>query len=606
MDKAHLQNQFNTLCNHLISLRNDRGYWTGYLSSSALATAVSIVAIRLDGADGSEQKVQRGLHWLYLNVNQDGGFGDTPESESNISTSLLCYAAISYCRQNGDRGSDILSGIEGYLNTRNINLKSGNLIKSILDFYGKDLTFSVPILSMLVICGVLGSEAVRMIPQLPFELSLFPNSVYRLFNLQVVSYAIPALIAVGIFSFDQKRGKNFLLRLIRRKSIKPSIRKLERIMPESGGFLEAIPLTAFSSMCLMSSNQEENIVVPKAIEFLNRQQRSDGGWPIDTDLSIWVTTLSIKAMDRKINSYLTEESVDLLRDHLLSRQYKSKHPFNDAPSGGWGWTNYSGSVPDADDTPGAIVALLDLYEGTIEENVAIINGCRWLTGIQNSDGGIPTFCKGWGRLPFDRSCADLTGHALLAWCKAMDILGDAIPSAFQNQFRKSIINAVAFLINEQDESGYWLPLWFGSQKTDNKTNPAYGTAKVGIYIHDCLPCKSLDSKVTTKLNKLLLKSVTYLSSQQNEDGSWGAIKGVPGTIEETSLAVSLLTYYDMQAALKGIEWLEQEYKNYGLRPNPIGLYFATLWYDEQLYPLTFYLEALRRNLEHNDFSNKIL
>ena len=43
------------------------------------------------------------------------------------------------------------------------------------------------------------------------------------------------------------------------------------------------------------------------------------------------------------------------------------------------------------------------------------NGIRWLLDLQNRDGGIPTFCRGWGALPFDRSATDLTAHALRAW-----------------------------------------------------------------------------------------------------------------------------------------------------------------------------------------------
>jgi hypothetical protein len=39
---------------------------------------------------------------------------------------------------------------------------------------------------------------------------------------------------------------------------------------------------------------------------------------------------------------------------------------------------------------------------------------RWLLDLQNGDGGIPTFCRGWGALPFDRSAPDLTAHALRA------------------------------------------------------------------------------------------------------------------------------------------------------------------------------------------------
>ena len=45
----------------------------------------------------------------------------------------------------------------------------------------------------------------------------------------------------------------------------------------------------------------------------------------------------------------------------------------------------------------------------------VAEGLKWLLGLQNSDGGIPTFCRGWGTLPFDRSSPDLTAHAIRAW-----------------------------------------------------------------------------------------------------------------------------------------------------------------------------------------------
>ena len=45
---------------------------------------------------------------------------------------------------------------------------------------------------------------------------------------------------------------------------------------------------------------------------------------------------------------------------------------------------------------------------------AVDRGVKWLLDLQNRDGGWPTFCRGWGKLPFDRSGADLTAHALRA------------------------------------------------------------------------------------------------------------------------------------------------------------------------------------------------
>lgn len=597
MDKHQLENQYKILCNTLIAEQNSNGFWTGKLSSSALAVAVSIVAIKLKNLPNHEDRVTKGLQWLFNNVNADGGFGDTPESESNVSTSFLSYAAITFCQTKVLDGSTILNGIEKYLESQNINLKSGNISKSVLSHYGKDYTFSVPILSMLMICEMLGEEDIQKVPQLPFEFTLLPASLYRFFNMQVVSYAIPALVGVGIYTFKMRNRSNFVVKAIRNKSIKPAINKLNALVPESGGFLEAIPLTAFVSMCLISCGYADNSIVKKGINFLNNLQREDGSWPIDTDLSTWVTTLSIKALGDNLFSTFNPESIELIKKHLLNLQYKEKHPFNGAIPGGWGWTIYSGSVPDADDTPGAILALLEMYKGNDDETKAITDGCKWLVNLQNRDGGIPTFCKGWGRLPFDQSCADLTGHTLLALIRSVDGLGDKISASEKATFKRCIQKATIYLQKNQHRLGSWMPLWFGNQQTSDKKNPVYGTAKVATYIQDCLNCKWIDYKLRTELQLMLTSAQKYLLEQQNNDGSWGGYNGVVGTIEETSLAISALVQKDREVCIKGFEWLEKKYNTNGLISNPIGLYFATLWYDEKMYPLTFYIEALRRGLE---------
>src|SRR6185295_19121662 len=43
---------------------------------------------------------------------------------------------------------------------------------------------------------------------------------------------------------------------------------------------------------------------------------------------------------------------------------------------------------------------------------AWVAGWRWVESLQNADGGFPSFCRGWGTLPFDRSGADLTAHVM--------------------------------------------------------------------------------------------------------------------------------------------------------------------------------------------------
>ena len=597
MKQNKFDNQYDELVKLLKSERNEAGFWNGKLSSSALATAVSIVALKINGDSADDALILNGLEWLLNNINPDGGFGDTPGSKSNVSTSLLSYGAINYCLTSNIAAKETILRIERYLSQQKLDVNSNDITSSILSFYGNDYTFSVPILSMLIVCGVLNKDSCRKIPQLPFEFTLLPASWYRLFNLRVVSYAIPALIGVGIFIFKTRKRHNLIMRWIRKRSIQPALRKLEKIVPESGGFLEAIPLTAFVVMCLISSGISQSSVVTKGISFLRNLQRTDGSWPIDTDLSTWVTTLSVKALGPQISEEFSTIEINQLVNHLNSIQYKDIHPFNLAQPGGWGWTNLSGAVPDVDDTAGAIIALLELCKNGKDLSEAIILGSQWLTTLQNKDGGFPTFCKGWGRLPFDSSCADLTGHALLALTKSVEILGDQIDNELKNTMKQCIARSFGFLWKAQHENGSWIPLWFGNQDTTDRKNRVYGTAKVAIYLNDSIKCQSLDANIKNHIENLLSRANRYLLDQQNEDGSWGGEAGIAGTIEESSLAISALIGKDQVAIQKGFEWLEIEYKKNGLRSNPIGLYFAMLWYDEKLFPLIYYIEALRRYLK---------
>ncbi|MBP7730948.1 MAG: squalene--hopene cyclase [Bacteroidales bacterium] len=585
-------NRYISLRDRLLAERNKEGFWSGRLATSALATAVAIVSLKVAGKEIDRERIALGFNWLCRNINTDGGYGDTLGSVSNVSTTLLCYGAIRYC-QTGDNGLPVIQRIEAWLGEKGITFNKETITGSILNFYGKDYTFSIPILSMLIICGIIPPSSAQKIPKLPFELALLPPSFYRFFNLHVVSYALPALIAVGIYQFTLRKRGGLHNISFKKLFVKSAINKLNTLVPPSGGFLEASPLTGFVSMCLIAAGVTENETISKGIEFLRNQQREDGGWPIDTDLSTWVTTLSIKALGSDIYEVLNEDEINILRNHLLRLQFREKHPFNGAKPGGWGWTSYSGSVPDADDTSGAILALLEIYSGSKEEITALQNGCRWLIDIQNKDGGFPTFCKGFGKLPFDSSCADITGHSILALLKTAEQLNSKLSPELLKKIDKSVLRAKEYLVENQRADGSWVPLWFGNQLTDDKTNPVYGTAKVCTYLSDCIAFKRPEPDFLHEIAQLITKAQGFLISQQNGDGSWGGSKGIPGSIEETSLALSALTPGNEEICTKGLQWLERWEK---LTPVPIGLYFAMLWYDEYLYPLIFYTEAIRRYL----------
>src|SRR5207237_4858791 len=81
--------------------------------------------------------------------------------------------------------------------------------------YGKDRTFSVPI---LMNCALAGLAPWAEVPELPFELACLRQPWYRSARLPVVSYALPALIAIGQAIFHHRRPRTPLLRMIRRRA----------------------------------------------------------------------------------------------------------------------------------------------------------------------------------------------------------------------------------------------------------------------------------------------------------------------------------------------------------------------------------------------------
>lgn len=592
MDKQEIQNRINEIGRLLIDERNREGFWTGKLSSSALGVAVAVAALHFDDSKSNAAEIQKGIDWLNKNINSDGSYGDTPESQGNVSTSLLVYAALNLYASD-ETVKETQQKIAAYLSSLKIDVHSPKVAEFILAHYQKDYTFSVPILTMCGLCGVPGDDAFNYIPQLPFELSLLPRRFYRLLNLSVVSYAIPALVAVGIVIFKQKKSSLFW-RIVRRFSVKRAMAILHRMLPESGGFLEAIPLTAFVALSLINSGFAETEVVKKGIQFLKRTQREDGGWPIDVDLSTWVTSLAVKSFRSELDGFLDSDEQDKIADHFKLIQNQRVHPFNGTGPGGWGWTSFSGSVPDGDDTPGAILALLKLQP---KEKVKkeVLAGAKWLKELRNNDGGFPTFSRGWGKLPFDQSCADLTGHGLLAVSAVLEMYRNEMNKKDARILESIFAGALKYLEVKQSENGSWLPLWFGNQQNEGHLNPVYGTARVVTYLKDAALHNWLSGLVKTRLEKMIRKGNDFLVSVQNEDGSWGGDKNIPGTIEETALAISaLISDKNHEICASGLKWMDRFIQENGFKSAPIGLYFASLWYDEKLYPVTAYLEALSR------------
>lgn len=690
-----IENGLQKVSQQLHGLRTAKGHWIGELSESALATATAVTAIAFyleaTGRDDSEleSQVEAGISWLVGQQNEDGGFGDTPLSHSNISTTMLAVASLHACGKAAECEAEIQRA-QSY-----VDGKGG--IAGLKARYGNDKTFAVPILAH---CAMAGIVPWREVSALPFEAACVPQRFYNLMQLPVVSYAIPALVAIGQAKFVNDPPWDPIRKAIRKLSVEPSLKVLQRMQPESGGFLEAVPLTSFVAMALVKCGRHKHPVVEAGIRFLRESFRADGGfqpepvgescsdgfqpshgyddkqadnaagshnhaqrdhhleayategtWPIDTNLATWGTTLTVNALANDTSFFREQLSSNKVAwrncvDWIISCQTKTKHPFTGAQPGGFGWTDLSGAVPDADDTPGALIALkhfsinadawcepneIAKTKKQIEQSAR--SGVQWLLDLQNRDSGWPTFCKGWGKLPFDRSGSDITAHSirgLIAWQQHCSDCSDL-------KIHKAIDRGFKYLQRQQRPDGSWLPLWFGNQDTEDEINPWYGTAKVLLAYRDANLFDTESAKI----------GLEWIAGSQNEDGGWGGGESLnwadlyqtfktgesnvaadrlkplgTSSVEETALCTeALLHAIDCDAidetvrhrleahAYRGVEWILKAVDLDCVSIHwPIGFYFAKLWYYEKMYPLVFATStlALARsvfgNLPQNDSS----
>ena len=224
----------------VLSERKKDGIWRGRLSSSAISTAVAAYALSLADNVKHQHAVAKAIDWLVSTRREDGSWGDSPESPSNMTATLLSYSALHAL---GTPSKETKRFLEQKFGSE---LTESCIVRGVLDYYGKDLTFSVPILIMCAMAGLVSDW--RKIPFFPFELALLPQSFFRFLRLPVVSYAIPAFIAVGILT--HKKRKEIIFYKFRSALINKTLKRLLKLQPSDGGFLEAAPLTAFVTICL--------------------------------------------------------------------------------------------------------------------------------------------------------------------------------------------------------------------------------------------------------------------------------------------------------------------------------------------------------------------
>ena len=518
--------------------------WVGEMSSSALATAISCLALRLHTGSDPGSGIDAGLAWLATDQHEDGGWGDGVIDPSNMNATSLTAAALQYCAPETYRREIDLSlrwveeagGFEAINDPRRVSL-------------------SGPCRSLFALVGFVDWGEVR---KLPTEMILLPRKVRR-----TVSTTFPAFLSLSMMH-ERFSPVGALRRPFRRRAVREALAWLREAQGPNGSYEESAFLTSLIVVALTTAKVGADDVIGKALPFIRESQRQDGSWPIDRDLENFDSTQAV-FVHREAGRSLSRK--ERLREWFLDGQFREPFFPTSAPAGGWAWALPAG-WPDVDDTSYTLRALRLLDVPPDHEAVRL--GVDWLYEMQNPDGSWPTFVRG-SKMPFDHDCPYITAHVL----SALALMGPEVRGD------EPVRKALSYYRKNQNRDGSFDSLWFRMHTS--------GTAAVVEALAD----------LDLAEDPMVERAARWLVEHRNDDGGWGDGHGAASTAEETAWAAAALMrleagVYDEEIK-GGIRWLvEHQREDGGWDPDVIGLYYASLSYSNTFYALSYPLIALAR------------
>lgn len=531
---------------YLDSIQRSDASWVGKLSSSAIATALSCLALQMQPDAESRSRVRPGLEWLLKTQHKDGSWGDAVTDPGAMNPTTLSAVALHYCAP-GEFENEVRRALRWADNHGGFKLINTPLAMSM----------GGPVRCLYAMVGWADWKELNGIKPLPMEVVLLPNRARK-----AISIVFSATLTVALW-MEKMNPSPWWRRPIRQRAIRESMEWLREAQDEVGSYGESALLVAWSIISHHHTNfGGEEKIIAKGVPYLLEGQRPDGSWPIDRDLENFDTGQAV----------LTYESArrpvsrgNRVRDWFLKNQYKGPCFHTAAPSGGWGWC-HPGGWPDTDDTSYTLRALRIL--GLPSDHPSIRAGVSWLYKLQNPNGSWPTFVHN-SRMPFDHDDPYVTGQAL----SALAAVGEG-----QSEHARE---GLAYLRRRQNEDGSSDSLWFRK--------------------HVCGTWRFVEalSDLGLQDDPQVLKAAEWLATHRNDDGGWGDGYGQPSTVEETGWATAALLRVrpeDYREEIEeGIRWLvEHQREDGGWDEDNVAIYYTAVIYSNAFYALSYPLIALSR------------